>query len=430
MQRRKYIQILLIVLIFTSVNIFPLAWGSRDNSTGDNVSLSLELYPEPPYNNTFFNSEMTVTLLLQNDGSGSKEFRYWISKSSENLFVNGRDGVKLPAQDTIGGKENYYQSFALVPLATEENSLNFEITIADKDNNPIKSEEFKLKISQLHLGPDEVKAIGENFGLSSDMKTFLIPRYKRYWHPERNESGKSVLNYVWLVIGESQNVLVNDNTGKIMRENLVLPWEVSSFNYENVKLWNGSRFENKQIPITKIKGDLSFNHERLELYFAPRDNEPAWISRRIFYWNPKDLVLRSLDEVPDTERVEFWISADTGEALSTISDYHHYTFRYDPIESYTIQTYYHSPLPSDAPLLWSDFTLVNYSEVYSSGSHSNLGHNHLGFCKEVHPIDEALAEKLPLIMRNLVGVGLALLVLIFFRKWGNKVSFARGDSLP
>lgn len=407
-----------------SVNIFPLAWGSVGNSSGDNVLLSLELYPEPPYNNTFFNSEMTITLLLQNDGPGSKEFRYWISESSENLFINGRDGVKLPAQDKIGGKENYYQSFALVPLTTEENSLNFEITITDKDNNPIKSEEFKLKISQPHLDSDEVKAIGENFGLSSDTKTFPIPRYKRYWHPKRNESGKSVFNYVWLLVGKSQNVLVNDNTGKIIRENLVLPWEVSSFNYEkashekeanygNVKLWNGSIFENKKIPITKVKGDLSFNHERLELYFAPRENESAWVSRRIFYWTSENLVTGSRDEVPDTERIEFWISADTGEALSTISDYHHYAFRYDPIERYTIQTYYHSPLPSDAPLLWSDFTLVNY-EVYSSDPPR---YDHLGFSKRVHPIDRVLAEKLPLIIQNMIGLGLALLVFVFFRKW-------------
>ncbi len=223
-------------------------------------------------------------------------------------------------------------------------------------------------------------------------------------------------------MGEENNILIADESGKLIEENLTLPWKASVSSWGEAKLWEGSQFKEKSVPSLKITGDKSYNRERFELYYAERENKSAWVSRRIFYWTSEDLVEGDLDEIPDTERVEAWVSAENGEFLSTVSDYHHYTFRYDPVKSYTLQTLYHCPHPSDASLLWSDFTLGDYANVYPL---VEVRYDHLGASEMVHPIDRVLAEKMPLIKKNLVGLGISVLVFVIpycGKKWSDRKS--------
>lgn len=410
MRKSNYIKIILIILIFVSLNFFSLG-GSGDSSSG----LDINFYPQDPYDVSLLNTDTTLTLQIQNEDPESKEVKYWISDKSEDLFVCGRDGERLPITEKIGGQENYYYSFALIPESSDQESLEFQLTFVDMENNFLISENFSVEIYRPILEIENLRSIITQDGeLSSDANYFLIPRYRRYWHPKRSELGESLPGYVWLAVDGAQNVLIDDGSGDIVARNLELPWDVSAVSGGEARLWDGSGFEEKYVPSPIIEGDNSYNRERFELYYAARENNPAWVTRRIFYWTSENLFRGGVDEVPDTERVELWVSAENGESLSTISDYHHYTFRYKPVERYTIQTFYHCPLPMGAPLLWSDFVLMNYNSVYPL---AEVEHDHLGFSKKVHPIDRAIEEKGSLVKRNLIGLGIAALIIFVPYVW-------------
>lgn len=329
----------------------------------------------------------------------------WEISDRNNTYVVIRDDDKLDVYNS----KNYYQSFALLPLNHEENTLSLKVILTDAENNLLCTENFFLKILVPKSDPDTIKSVAamEN-GISPNAEAFLIPRYRRYWHPERSEIEETPPSYVWLVVDENQNVLVDDETKDIVMKNITIPWKILSVAQKETELWNGSNFKKKYIPVTKIEGDNSHNYEGSELYFAAGENRGMWVSRRILYWTSENLVVGSLDEIPDTERIDLWMSAENGESLFTISDYHHYSFRYEPVGEYTIQTFYHCPLPLDAPLLWSDFTIVNY-EAYPL---SEMKYDHLGFSEKVHPVDRVLEEKTHLIKRNLIGAALAVLILV------------------
>lgn len=414
LRKSNYIKILLIILVFIFLNFFP-SGGSGDSSSG----LDINFYPQDPHNVSLLNTDMTLTLRIQNEDTKSKEVSYWISGKSENLFVCGRDGVRLPVSAKIGGRENYYYSFALIPKNSNQESLEFQLTFTDVENNFLTTENFSLDIYKPMLDVENLRSIITRAGeLAPDANFFLIPRYRRYWNPKRSELGESLPGYVWLAVDGAQNFLIDDRSGDIVARDVELPWKVSAVAGGKARFWDGSGFEEKYVPAPKVEGDNSYNREKFELYYASRENNPAWVTRRIFYWTSENLFRGGAGEVPDTERVELWISAENGENLSTISDYHHYTFRYESVESYTIQTFYHCPLPLGAPLLWSNFVLVNYSNVYPL---AEVKHDHLGFSKKVHPIDRVMEEKGSLVKRNLIGLGIAALIIFVPYVWEKKV---------
>lgn len=382
---------------------------------GGSADITLSIYPNPPHNVSLLNTDTTVTILIQNKGTQSQEVTFEIDKKSENLFVNGRDGVDLPATRTIGPKENFYHSLALLPSNPWENNYRLTIEVTGPQGNVLASEEFILRVLRPELDDDNLENIITNYGLKKSSPTFLIPCYRRYWHLKRDEVGRSDPGYVWLVGDESRNIIIDDETGRILEENVILPWEINSSAHGRSKVWVGADFEGVMIPTVRVEGDSSYNRERFELYYAGRENNPAWVSRRIFYWAPEETVRGSVNEIPDTERVELWVSAENGSHLFTVSDYHYHAFRYDAVESYTIQTYYHCPLPEGAPLQWSNFMLVDYKNVYPQ---AQVSYDHMGFSGKVHPLGEALERKMPLIKRNLVGAILACLVFVVPYLWG------------
>lgn len=415
MNRKDYLKIFLVISIFVTVNLFPL-----DLIEGGTPDFSFGLYPNPPYNRAYLTGETTLTLLAQNKGTAAGEIRYRISEKSENLFVNGRDGEKLPVQDEIRVEknENYWQSFALIPLNTDQDHLRFELTITNDEDNILATPDFVLELLRPNLSKKSISSMMSKQGLGENVSTFLIPKYRRYWHVERDEVGKADLGYVWLVLGENHNVLIDDESGRVIAENLKLPWEVKAPKLGKTSMWNGSDFENKYIPIIGVGGDTSYNKERFELYFATSENNPAWVSRRIFYWTTENLVEGMNEEVPDTERLELWVSAKNGEKLFTISDFHHSAFRYPYVDSYTITEDVHSPIPSDINLQMWFSAIANYKDVYPD---SEITHDRLGTTKYELPIERSIFEEYgTLFYRNLIGafaVFIIFLASFLWNKW-------------
>ncbi|KXA94419.1 hypothetical protein AKJ65_04465 [candidate division MSBL1 archaeon SCGC-AAA259E19] len=415
MSRKDYLKILLVIGIFVTVNLFPL-----NLIEGGTPDFSLSLYPDIPYNQTYLAKDTTLTILVQNNGTGAGEIKYKISKKSENLFVNGRDGEKLPVQEGIRVEknENYWQSFALLPLSIEQDNFRLKLTLTDAEDNILAIQDFVLELFRPNMSGERISSIARKQGLGENVSTFLIPRYQRYWHVDRDEVGKADLGYVWLATGENYNVLINDENGEVIAENLKLPWDVTAPKSGKTSAWNGSNFENKYIPTMEVEGDTSYNEERLELYFATNENKPAWVSRRIFYWTSENLVEGMNQEVPDTERLELWASAVNGEKLFTISDFHHCAFRYPYVDSYTITEGVHSPIPSEIGLqMWFSAT-ANYKDVYPD---AEIAHDRLGTTEYEHPISRSIFEEnSTLLYRNLIGSGFVLVIFLvsfLFNKW-------------
>ncbi len=412
MNRSLYAKVALVIFIFAFANFFPS--GLMGSGEPD---LSVKFYPNPPHNVSFLNTDTTLTLRVQNKGDKPAEFSYIIKDKSENLFVNGRDGEKLPIEARVEGNEEYYQSFALVPSVPKGKKYYLTMSFF-KDNDHWLSRTFYLRIFWPDLEIENLKSIISNESdLDPSQTVFhLIPRYRRYWHPNRSEIGENNPGYLWLAIDNNRNVMIDDGKGEIVYENLVLPWEISSPDFGEANIWNGTNFVKKRIPSVIVEGDVSYNLERYELYFAFRGGNPAWISRRTMYWTEENLVRGSFNEVPDTERIEYWVSSENGDPLFTVSDYHHHAFRYDPVESYTIQDFYHCPLAEDQPLLWFDFTLGNY-KVYSL---AEIKEDHLGFTERKNPVERVFEENLPIIKRNFIVLALAVLVFAIPYLWNRK----------
>ena len=414
MSRNDYIKIILIVLIFLFVNSFPFGsiLGDSIGLAPDSDNISMDLYPEEPYNVSLLGTDTTFTVRLRNEGLEKENFTLDVFDRSKNLFINGRDGLALPARERIGAKENNYYSFALMPSTLDHSLLDVIVKVSYEGER--SKSIFRLKVLWPKLGFKEIERISVSNGLSENIQAYLVPKYRRYWHPERSELGKAEPGYVWLVVGENSNILIDDVGGSVVASDVKLPWNVSAPTYGSVSIWTKNGFEERIIPAVEVNGDVSYNREEFELYFAGRENNPAWVSRRIFYWTSENLITGSWDEVPDTERVEMWISAENGRFLSTLSDYHHHAFRYDPVEEYTIQDYYHCPVPRGLPLQWTNFAVVNYKKVYPL---ADVAHDHLGYTEKIHPVDEAIARRMPLIRKNLVGILLAVLVFLLPFLW-------------
>jgi len=61
-------------------------------------------------------------------------------------------------------------------------------------------------------------------------------------------------------------------------------------------------------------------------------------------------------------------------------------------------------LPSDVDVQnWFNFAIADYENVYPM---SNIQYDHIGFSTEAHPGSEALRQYMPLLERNLIGLGL------------------------
>ncbi|KXB05908.1 hypothetical protein AKJ52_02850 [candidate division MSBL1 archaeon SCGC-AAA382C18] len=406
---RKYIQITLVIAIFAFMNIFPFhVLGSFSNSSASGTpNLDIEFYPKSPHNVSFLNTDTTLTIEIRNGGSEIENFRLKVKNTSDDFFMNGREGLNSPIRDKIKPGENKYYSFALVPKTIYNKQAKIEAILTDRGKT-IKLD-FKLGIKKPEIRIEKLERIlGEN-GIGPISQVYLIPRYRRYWHPKRDCSGVASPGYVWLVLAENQTILVDGDNGKIIKENFKLPWKVSSKFRTGVSVWDGFGFENRSVPSVEITGDASYNRERGEIYLANRGGDIFWVSRRIFYWTSEATVSGATDEVPDTERVELWFSLENGESLLTISDYHHHTFCYKPVKEYSIQEYYHCPIPSNLPLQWTTFALVDYSNVYPD---SSVPYDYLGFNKEVDPISRDLTEKGDIIKKNLTALVISILILV------------------
>ncbi|KXA91793.1 hypothetical protein AKJ64_04490 [candidate division MSBL1 archaeon SCGC-AAA259E17] len=415
MSRKDYLKILLVIGIFATVNLFPL-----NLIEGGTPDFSLSLYPNHPYNRTYLTGDTTLTMLVQNNGTAGGKIKYRITEKSENLFVNGRDGEKVPIREGIRVEknENYWRSFALLPLSINQDNFRLELTLTDAENNVLAIQDFVLELLRPNMSGERISSIAREQGLKENVSTFLIPRYRRYWHVDKDVSGKADLGYVWLAVEENHNVLINDENGEVISENLELPWNVTAPVRGKTRVWAGSNFENKNIPAIGVEGDTSYNKERFELYFAESENDPTWISRRIFYWTSENLVEGMNEEVPDTERLELWVPAENGKKMFTISDFHHCAFRYPYVDSYTITEDVHSPISSDIGLQMWFSAVANYKDVYPN---AEATYDRLGTTKFEHPIARSIFEEnRTLFYRNLIGAGLVFaifLVMFLFNKW-------------
>jgi hypothetical protein len=285
---------------------------------------------------------------------------------------------------------------ALLPDEIENEEITF--VLLNEEDQIIDRCSICLHAVRPKLSLDEIESKAIEDGITGHFEAYSIPRYRRYWHLELDEKGGEELGYVWLVVGENGNFLVDDN-GEMLAEDLCLPWEIGTTCYGSASVWTGNSFENIQVPTTSIEGDLSFNFERFELLYAEWCGSPAWVTRRSFYWTSGGGLT---EEVPDTERIELWVSAENGEKLFTISDYHHHAFRHDPVESYIILSFWHCPIPSDVPAeTWFNFVIANYENVYLC---DGAQFDHLGFSPEAHPVDSIVAEYPLLIKRNLIAI--------------------------
>ncbi|KXB02500.1 hypothetical protein AKJ43_01680 [candidate division MSBL1 archaeon SCGC-AAA261D19] len=418
--RAGYAKLLLAIGIMLTVNIVP--FGSVEASPSD---ISLRIYPEEPYNKLYLGNEMNVTVRVSNNGDITKRIKLWLTDNSEDVTIVGRDGLYLPFEREVAKKEDFYYSAAVVPHDNADNvTIGFKVTTLN--DNLLDNDQISLSVIRPQLDNENLMEKASKHGLSRVVRIFSVPRYRRYWHPERDEkSNDAQLGYVWTIVdSEGRNILIDDSTGELIAKNIQIPNQIDGSDRGNTRVWNGCAFENLQVPTVKTLGDLSFTLKRFELYYAEWNGQPTWVTRQILYWQiGKDPVIRSggpLNEKPDTERVELWISAEDGKAQSTISDYHFYSFRYDPVKSYNIASDVHSPLPSDIGWRMWFSAIANYGNVYPA---AGISHDRIGFTSYAHPLTRALLEENWLVVqRNLAGSGLVLLVFVvpviwrFFRQ--------------
>ena len=393
--RMRYAKALCAFALLVLVNVFPTGWGAASPA-----KVTLGLYPQSPYNAFYIGFDITITVCMSNTGERDGTFELNLVGFPSGTIAVGRDGIPLPSSFDIPGKENVCYGIALIASDNAENG-DMEFMLVDlKDNRVVDNQKLRLNKIMPKLSRAWLVSKAQECGLSDNVLTLCIPKYRRYWHPELDEIDNAELGYVWLLVGEGGNVLIDDNTGEMLIENLTLPWKIEALGYGQARLWCGGGFENVRVPAVIVAGDNSFDFQRFELYYASWQDSPSWVTRQSFYWVQEE----ALEEVPDTERVELWLSAENGEQLLTISDYHFHAFRHDPVDSYTILSYWHCPLPSDVDVqMWFDFVVAEYENVYPM---SNIRYDHIGFSTEAHPGSEALKQYLPLVKRNLLGLGL------------------------
>jgi hypothetical protein len=397
--RVRYARALCAIAILIMVNVLPGVLGASTTP-----KLELSLIPQSPFNYFYPESDTTITLCIRNLGDTAAEVEVRLIRMPPNVILNGRDGIGLPLRVTVRENSVFFHSLALIALENaRDGDICFEM-VGD-NNNVLDRRSLSMRRLSPRLTPKELISKVMERGFSGDVSMFCIPKYRRYWHPELNEMGEAIAGYVWLIVTPQGNFLIDDNRGEILEENLILPWQVEAVEYGEARVWCGSGFENMRVPTVRIMGDASFDFNRFELYYARFEDSPVWIVRQLFYWAYGG----GIEEIPDTERIELWISAENGEKLFTISDYHHHAFRYDPVEAYTILAYFHCPLAEDLPQSWFDFLLAEYENVYPA---SKIQYDHMGFLP-VHPLIRATREYEPLIRRNLLGVGIISVLYIF-----------------
>lgn len=393
LMRASYVKAACAIAILVLVNIFPT--GSRSSKP---AKVALALYPQSPHNAFYLCTDTTITVCINNTDA-AKDVELRLINLPQNTVVNGRDGLALPLRVQIGENENFDYSVALIALDDAQGG-NIEFLVVNAENEEVLCKQSLLihKIAP-RMSSDQLISMAKVYGLSGNMEAFAIPKYRRYWHPELNEFDDAVLGYVWLLVTSQGNVLLDDNSGKMIAENLVAPWHIEAIDYGTARIWSGDGFKDIRVPTVQVVGDLSFDFNRFELYYASWYGSPVWVTRQSFYWTHGE----EIGEIPDTERIELWLSAENGEELFTVSDYHHHAFRYDPVDSYTILAYFHCPLASDLPQSWFNFLVAEYENVYSM---SNISYDHMGFFPDVHPIGRAVREYKILIERNFIGLAL------------------------
>jgi len=397
--RMRYVKALCAIAILVSINVLPTVRAGSSPA-----KISFQLFPQNPYNAFYIGSDMTITVRMHNSGDKGGNAELNLVSWPPGFSAVGRNGIQLPYIFNIPGKgenEEVYHSIALIPSDNAENGA-VEFTLIDlNDNELVGDENLTLNMIVPKLSRGELVSKAREWGLSENPLILCIPKYRRYWHPEFNEIDNADQGYVWLLVGENGNILVDDNTERILLENSSLPWKIGAIEYGEARLWGGDGYENVQVPTVMVAGDNNFDFRRFELYYANWKGSPSWVTRQIFYWTQDKGGIG--EEIPDTERVELWLSAENGENLLTISDYHFSAFRYDPVDSYTLIDIWHCPVPSDYYQLYFNFTVADYENVYPM---SNIPYDHQGFSTDVHPGSEVLRQYLPLFERNLLGLGL------------------------
>ena len=399
MARMRYVKALCAIAILVAINVLPTVRAGSSPA-----KISFELFPQNPYNAFYIGSDMTITVSMRNSGDKGGDAELNLVSLPPGFSAVGRNGIQLPYIFNIPGKgenEEVYHSIALIPSDNAKSGA-VEFTLKDlNDNKLLGDENLTLNMIVPKLSRENLVSKARERGLSENALILCIPKYRRYWHPELNEIDNADLGYVWLLVGENGNILVDDNTGRILLENSSLPWKIGAIEYGEARLWSGDGFENVQVPTVMVVGDNDFDFRRFELYYANWDGSPSWVTRQIFYWTPQHEGGIG-EEIPDTERVELWLSADNGENLLTLSDYHFSAFRYIPVDSYTIIDIWHCPLPSDiTDQTWFDFVVADYENVYPM---SNIPYDHQGFSPDVHPGSDILRHYLPLFERNSLGL--------------------------
>jgi hypothetical protein len=308
--------------------------------------------------------------------------------------------------------ENKYYSVAMIALENAESGY-IEFTLVNPENrNQTLTESLFMEKLVPQLSSENLAEKILKYGLPENALTLCIPRYRRYWHPERNENGDAVLGYVWLLAGPENNVLIDDDGGNALKENLVLPQDIEAADSGEARVWNGAGFENLRVPTVKVTGDNDFDFKRFELYYANWEGHPAWVSRQSFYWSVGEHAGWG-GEVPDVERVELWASAENGELLFTISDFDFHAFRDDEVKSYELYGGVHSPIPADRSQVWHSIH-ANYRNVYPV---AEITYDQEGFGPYQHPITRAILGYWPPIQRNLIALGLASLVFLIPVTW-------------
>lgn len=387
-----------------------MSWGT---TTPDDITLTL--YPRTPYDAYYLGTDISVTIEVSNSGGRPQDMKIQLVNPPENMLVNGRDGLALPFSWTVAEGKKLYYSVAVVPLENAgDGAIEFKAT--GPDGEILGRDNLFIHKWIPKLSPDNLADKVSEYGFPENVPMLAIPRYRRYWHPELDELGNARLGYVWLLGSSDTNILVDDASGEIIAENLTLPSQVVAPVYGIARLWNGDRFENLCVPMVETTGDLSFTFDRFELYYAELNDQPTWVSRYSLYWTENETSGGLLNEIPDTERIELWTSAEDGEKLSTVSDFHHAAFRYDPVDSYLILADVHCPLPSDVGWQMWFTAIADYANVYPDSENPD---DHIGFTPYIHPMTRVFLEDYwILVRRNLIGLGLVGLVVIVPCVWG------------
>ncbi|MBS3815622.1 MAG: hypothetical protein KGY45_03560 [Hadesarchaea archaeon] len=424
MKKTCYAKILLVIIIMIAVNVMPTSL--EDVEPGD---FNLEIYPKKPHNKVYLNNDITLTFEITNSSSTSKKFRLELENSPENAILFGRDGLDLPFEKEITGKQSFYYGMALIPTNHNfEGKINLVLT--NLEGEKLENKQLKLEVLKPQLNEENIESRATEYGINQITEKYLIPKYRRYWHLNRDEDGKANPGYVWLVTNLENNLLIDDNSGELIARNIRSPNEIVDPTHGETKLWNGNNLVNLNVPTVKIDGDLSFTHRKFEVYYADWFGESTWVVRQIMYWQSGETpILQSggpLNEIPDTERIELWISAKNGEQLHTISDFHHYSFRHAPVDKYIILDDVHCPLPSDVGWQMWFSAIANYNSIYPE---SEITQDKIGFTKYNHPLTRGILEDYWwLVRRNLIGIGLVCIVIIVPFIWNNKNRWISKDS--